>query len=516
MKNTPDSSTQTSPTTLSELEVAQELAEREDYDRAYRIATKNLRDNPNDFKWMMVMMYTLLGAEKPEVAYHIGKRLVQMKPNNGGAWMNLGMAAKDIWQDAEALRCFKRGIRASNNNEQKSMLMVNASSVLVDTGRFKEAEDYALKALELRPESEKAIANLGFCQLAQRNWKEGWKNYRKCLGHDWRPIHQYDNEPQWDGKGKGTIVAYGEQGLGDQISFAQMLPDIKRWCDENDSKLIVDINPRLGNLFRRSFPDVKVYGTQNDARLKWDKEDQHVDYSLPIGQFAEYFRKEASQFTGESYLTPDPDRVLQWQSLFASKCKPVIGIAWSGGIPKTGAKFRRVDLERLLPVLASVDAHWVSLQYKDASKEIDAFKEKHPEIDIVQYRHGTLSNDYDDTVAMVAALDHVVAMHTTIIHVAGGLGVPCWTLIPQNSQWRYGTDVEDFVWANSVRLIRQQKRGEWDDVIDKTAGELGALFPRVRKGTAKTTRKGKLRRDRPKVRANGQSDHRQAGNQPSA
>ena len=500
----------------NELELARQLAENDDWDRAYIIANKNLRDDPNSWEWLMVMMYVMLGAEKPEIAYQLGKRVTEMKPKAAGGWMNLGMAAKDIWQDEEALRYFKRGLKCSREDAQSGMLMVNIASVLVDTGRFSEAEQYCINALKINPESQKATANLGFCQLAQRKWKEGWKNYRECLGHDWRPLHKYADEPLWDGKGKGTIVAYGEQGLGDQISFAQMLPDIKKWCDENDSKLIVDINPRLGALLRRSFPDIKIYGTQGAKRLKWDKEDQSVDYSLPVGQMAEYFRNEDSAFSGEPYLVPDPDRVLQWRSLFQSKGKPVIGIAWSGGIPKTGSKFRRVDLDQLLPVLRSVDAHWVSLQYKDSSKEIDSFKELHPEIDIVQYSHGTLSNDYDDTVAMVAALDHVVAMHTTIIHVSGGLGIPTSVFIPCNSQWRYGQGYDDFPWANSVRLKRQTKRGHWADIIATTAEELSALYPGIRKTAGKAPRKGKLRSNRPQVRANGQSDHRQAGNRPSA
>lgn len=500
----------------NELELAQDLAERGDWDNAYKIVRKNLKDNPDDILWMMVLSYIMLGTDKPEIAYQIAKRVTQLAPKQGGGWMNLGMACKDMWLDDKAIRHFKRGLKVSDNDDQRNMLLVNISASLVDTGRFKEAEKYTKQALEIKPDSEKAIANLGFCQLAQRNWAEGWKNYRACIGHDWRPVHQYQDEPLWDGKGRGTIVIYGEQGLGDQISFASMLPDMKAWCDENDSKLILDINPRLGNLLRRSFPDIKIYGTQGKRQLRWDAEDQSVDFSLPIGQLGEYFRCAAEDFSGGPYLYPDPDRVLQWRSLFRSKDKPVIGLAWSGGIPKTGAKFRRVDLERLLPVMKSVDAHWVSLQYRDASKEIEDFKLRHPDIDIVQYNHGTLSNDYDDTVAMVAAMDHVVAMHTTIIHVAGGLGVPCWTFVPCNSQWRYGQDVDDFVWANSVTLKRQTKRGEWSDVIDSTAGELSALFPGVRKGAGSSTRKGQLRSNSSEVRPNGVGDNRQGGDRPSA
>jgi len=170
-----------------------------------------------------------------------------------------------------------------------------------------------------------------------------------------------------------------------------------------------------------------------------------------------------------------------------------------------------------LPILKSVDAHWVSLQYKDASREIQEFKQKHPEIDIVQYHHGTLTQDYDDTVAMVSAMDHVIAMHTTVIHVAGGLGVPCWTFVPLFSQWRYGSEGEDYVWADSVRILRQTKSGKWNNVIGKTAEELNALFPRISKATGKTAQSGRVLRSKSgRVRRNNKHDGRPNGDRPSA
>ena len=119
-------------------------------------------------------------------------------------------------------------------------------------------------------------------------------------------------------------------------------------------------------------------------------------------------------------------------------------------------------------------------------------------------------------VAMVAALDHVVAMHTTVVHVAGGLGVPCWVFVPQNSQWRYGSEGEDFVWADSVRILRQRKKGHWTDVIQQTAEELHARYTGVCEAATEAPRKGKLRDNGPKVRANGVGDHRQAGDRISA
>jgi hypothetical protein len=370
--------------------------------------------------------------------------------------------------------------------------------------------------LDIDPTNKKGLANLGFCQLAQRNWKQGWKNYRSCLGHAWRPVTQYGQEPEWKGKGRGTIVAYAEQGLGDVVSFGSIVPDILRWCKANKSRLVLDVDARLEGLFKRSFPEVTVYGTRGQKELRWHKKDQSVDYSLPMGQFAEYFRTKDSDFPGTPYLTADPDRAFMWKSLFKDKKKPVIGLAWRGGIPKTGAKYRQWDLEQLLPILKSVDAHWVSLQYKSAAKEIEAFRGDHPEIDLVEYPHATLSGDYDDTAALVSSLDHVVCMQTAITHLCGGLGIPCWTHIPTNSQWRYGGDGEDFIWANSVRLIRQKTKGEWADVIKKTASELNVLFPRISRAARKATRNRRIRSNGTEVRKPSKRDNRQTGNRPSA
>jgi ADP-heptose:LPS heptosyltransferase len=134
----------------------------------------------------------------------------------------------------------------------------------------------------------------------------------------------------------------------------------------------------------------------------------------------------------------------------------VIGIAWSGGIPKTGSKFRRAALDDWMPVFAAIDAHWVCLQYRDASDEIAEFTKAHPHVDLVQYPWATLTKDYDDTAALVASCDLVIAMQTSVNHLSGALGVPTWTLIPTTSQWRYGETYTDLPWYSSVKLYRQQ------------------------------------------------------------
>lgn len=495
---------------LSELAHAQELRDNGDYEGAYNIAYNWLKFDPNDPAALTILVAIMIDTDKVAIAYALAKRVTEVAPEASVAWLNLGRAAADLWRYRESLRAYERALDIAKDDMTKSSICVNIASMMVDHGQFKEGEKWCRRAITYNPTTTKGKANLGFCQLAQRDWSEGWKNYRECIGQNGRYFAQYNNEPMWDGNSQGTILIYGEQGLGDEISFAQMIPDAQKWCDENNSRLIVDLNHRIESLIQRSFPETEIHGSRSQKYCDFDA--SVVDYSLPIAQAGEYFRCKDEQFTGEPYLKADPDRVEMWKHHFSKKGKPVIGIGWQGGTWKTATKFRQLTLEQLLPVLTSVDAHWVSLQYKPSGKQIEEFRKAHPDIDIVEYPHGTLSNDYDDTVAMMAAMDMVVTMQTTTVHVAGGLGIPCWTFVPRTSQWRYGQTGEDYPWAKSVRIIRQNTDGVWDDVMTKTGEELADLTGISKAATGNARKhKAKLRNNGKKVRANGKSDDRHDG-----
>ena len=467
--------------------IARSLYEAGEVDKSYELCEKWLTQDPNDGPFLTLMCNVLVKGQKVPIAYQIAKRLVQMEPRMAGAWVNLGMIANELWQEAEAERAYKRALKYCGKPKTRYMILVNIAAMMIDCGRFKDAEQYCKQALEIEDEEienhGKAYANLGFCQLAQRNWTEGWKNYHLTLGHsDWRDAYEYGDAVAFSEGDRvvSTIVVHGEQGIGDELSFASMVPDAIDTFD----KVILDVDPRLANLFRRSFPKAKVYGTRNQACLKWDKDDMSPDYVLPIGQLGEFFRQTDEDFPGTPYLVPDPDRQLMWQALFNNKDKPVIGIAWQGGIARTGARYRRWDLEQLLPILTGIDAHFVSLQYKPSGREIEKFLVDH-DVDLVEYPHATLTQDYDDTASMVAALDMVICMQTAVGHLAGALGVPAWVFVPNNSQWRYGTDeYTDMIWYNSVRLWRQSIRGDWTTEINQAAEELRAYIRELQEGAA--------------------------------
>lgn len=460
-------------TKKDDLILAQQLSKQNDWDNSYRLADKYLWTDPNDVDWLMVMVYIMLGTGKHTIAYSLAKRCVELEPGNPSMYLNFGMAANELWRASESERIYRRGMKLSKRTDQLCKFLINLAGVYIDNGRFDEAKAMCEQVLEMNPDSRKGRANLGFCQVALKEWGVGWPNYRYCLGTEWRPKTSYGDEPEWDGKGKGNIVLYAEQGIGDMVCFASMLPDMVRWCQANDSIPILDCDWRLYTLFKRSFEGLVIYPTAGvtaetmQPQWKWKDEHCKIDYSIPMGQIAEYFRTTAKSFHRKPFLTPDPDEEFKWRALFKTKQKPVIGIAWSGGGAKTGRHLKTLELEQLLPLFESIDAHWVSLQYEPAGSQIEAFKEQHPDVDIVEYKNATLNKDYDVTASLVSALDAVVSVPTSVVHLAGALGVRTIAMEAKMRCWKFES-------ANPFHPMTAQipHSDDWDATIRETASHL--------------------------------------------
>ena len=443
---------------MTKLEDARELAEAGEYSEAWRILSPHLNDHPTDPKGLLLASFMLEKQGNAALAYTVCKQLTTSHPSNPVAWINLGKTCDTLWRMEEAEAAYRRALTQvkAGDREVKVTIYTNLAALFLQLGEFQKARVFSEKALEIDPQHLKSRHNLGLCLLANGEWEQGWKFYEASVGSAHRIQWNYTGEPSWKGEPGKTVVVFGEQGIGDEICAASMIPD----AIERAGKVIIDCDSRLKNLFQRSFPQAKVYGTRNEKELDWAEEDQAIDYSIPSMQMGGIFRNKAQDFTGEPFLKADPERVLMWKALWATKKKPVFGIAWTGGIKETASLYRRFSHEEMAAIMTS-DAHWVCLQYRDASEEIAEFRSKYPHIDLKQYP-AVLSRDYDDTAALVASLDGVVAMQSTAVHIAGALGVPCAAAIPKTSQWRYGTEGDSIPWYRSVKLFRQEVLGTWD------------------------------------------------------
>lgn len=411
------------------------------------------------------------------LAFNVNMRAAELAPGNPAIWHNIGKCYHERQKDREADEYFRKAIKVKpdfyNSLEGLALSSLNR-------GEFQEAIEYANRALAENHDALEARTNRAMAYLALKRWREGWRDYNANIGREKnRKEMTYGSEPRWEGQKGLDVVVYGEQGIGDELSFASCLGELIR-----DSKSVtIECDGRIERVLQRSFPTADVRGTRykDDVKRTWARE-KKFDARVALGQLPEFYRNKDSDFHGQPYLIARPDMARQWRATLNDLGpKPKIGLAWTGGIPKTGHHRRTVTLDTFAPLFKGFDADWVSLQYKDIDAIPDA--ERKYGIKIHDWDWGTRVWDYDQTIALISQLDLVISVCTTVVHAAGGLGKETWCLVPEVPMWRYlaasGTssppqDGEWFPWAASVRLFRQKKK-EWP--IHLLLGKLREKWP---------------------------------------
>jgi ADP-heptose:LPS heptosyltransferase len=188
------------------------------------------------------------------------------------------------------------------------------------------------------------------------------------------------------------------------------------------------------------------------------------DYQVPIGSLPLHFRRRAEDVPTRAYLVADERKVAAWKSrLEALGPGPKIGLSWRGGVGHTGKARRSLTLEQLRPIFGTAGAHFVNLQYTDAQAELGELRKRHA---ITVHHWQEAIDDYDETAALVCALDRVVTVCTSIVHLTGALGRPAIVMVPFGSDWRYGAEGSRMLWYPSVHLVRQAAIGEWSGVLE--------------------------------------------------
>lgn len=443
---------------------AHHLRDEGNLDDAARIASDLLNENAKDVEALFIFGLTMISAERFGIANAIFGRIIELVPQQWEAQVNYALSLISMNQFAEAEEVLHRVLKAQpeSTSALNNLALINVSLVRPD-----KAVEYAQRSLELKPGQAEPSESLGYAQLLLGNFAEGWAGYEAMINASkFRKVRPLGNEPYWEGEKGGRLYVKGEQGVGDEISFASILPDAAK-----DNEIIFDTDPKLLGLFRRSFPKLEIHGTRRLEAKPW-KDWRAIDYGCLIGSLAFHYRTKASDFPGTPYLVADPQRRVQWRSLLDTLPGKKIGIAWTGGLTNTFAHRRSLSLEALLPILQTEGVSWVSLQYKDPSGEIARFTRKH-RIPIHHWSRAAESQDYDDQAALVAELDAVVSVTTAIVHLSGALGKRCFVLVPSKPRWFYQLSGATLPWYESVRMFRQSAQWPIESLQAELARYLG-------------------------------------------
>jgi FkbM family methyltransferase len=397
-------------------------------------------------------------AERFDEAIEALSAALRVDPRFPQALNNLGICQWRLGRYEEASASYRRAIELAPDGHEAYN---NLGSALRDQGELDEALACYDRAIEIRPDYAAPHWNRSLIWLLKGDPARGWPEYEWRWGLNTFQRRHYP-QPAWDGsspEGK-TIFLVAEQGLGDTLQFIRYAPLLAA----RGARVVAEVHRPLRRLIK-SCPGVDKVIVQGETPPPFDTHTTLM--SLP-GLFNTTAENIPAQVP---YLAADARLVEQWRDEIKALPGFKIGIAWKGS-PQNGQ-----DRERSLPLvmfeqLASVpDVTLVSLQKGVGSEQIAHVADRFAVVDFGP-RLDEMSGPFMDTAAVMAHLDLVVVCDSALAHLAGAMGVPVWLALMKTPDWRWLLEGETSRWYPTMRLFRQQRRGDWEGVFRQMAAVL--------------------------------------------
>jgi len=406
-----------------------------------------------------IMFHRSARFDDAVAAFH---RAIKLKPDDAKTYNNLGVSLSEVGQSAKAMEAFQR-------------------------------------ALKLKPDYYEAWGNLGHAFHAQMRLEEAADAYRRCLGirHDyvegqiryamltlqlgdlpagftqfewrWRLENMQRREfkePAWQGEplnGK-TILLYAEQGYGDTIQCLRFIPEVAA----RGGQIVLELPPPLAHL-TTSMEGGGHIVTQGQQLPPFDVQCAFMSLPRVLGTTVKNIPARIP------YLQADPAAAERWARRLAGSGTLKVGLVWAGNPQHSGDRRRSIAIDRLAPLMSVPGVRFFSLQVGPRAGDLHRL----PAGKIVDL--SSELKDFKETAAVLANLDLLIAVDTSIAHLAGAMGRPCWLMLPFSPDWRWLTEREDSPWYPTLRLFRQHVAGDWDEVIERVGRALGALVQPNRK-----------------------------------
>ena len=404
-----------------------------------------------------------------EAALGMLEHAIITEPRRAESHFYYGNVLRDVKDFQSAIDAYGTAITLNPNYLEA---YANCASTLKDLGLVTEAMAFYDSALMLDPTHAEANYNRALLLLNNLKLEEGWRLYERRLDSDTSVRKFLGGQrlrlaPEWNGHGQPkSLLVINEQGPGDQIFFAGILPDLANQVPG----ATVCVEPRLITLFKRSMPTLNFISPDQ-------LEGKRFDAQIYFGSLGKLYRSNTESLSKihSPYLLADTNRVAQLRANLKSSEKLVCGISWNSKNADHGES-KSLSLEALNPVLQLAGFDFVNLQYGDTSEERDAFIKQHG-VNIHHVDEIDNHNDLDGLAALIDTCDIVVTVSNTTAHLAAALGKPVIVMLPNNDAlfWYWHRDSHTTPWYPSARLFRRSDSGRWEDVIDAVALTLAGI-----------------------------------------
>ena len=333
----------------------------------------------------------------------------------------------------------------------------NYGVLLACIKREQEAEQCYRKALSIDDNYRKARFNLSYILLRQGRLDEGFF----CLeSREWQDLFTpYFHFSRWQGEplvNKSIVICF-EGGHGDMIQFCRYASVLKA---KGAIKVSLICHPALTDLFSRLRDIDDVYSYELDVdKSGWD-------FWTPLISLPHLCGTTLGTIPADlPYLSADPQKITAVRSFFSNE-KLKVGIVWQGNILFENNEDRSIaQLDILRPILEVAGIQFISLQKGVGETQVNNYA------GTPLLAGGKLIQNFSDTAALIAHLDLVISVDTSVAHLAGALGKSCWVLLPEyRSDWRWMKYRPDSPWYPEVmRLFRQMPDEDWSAVAHRVA-----------------------------------------------
>jgi Flp pilus assembly protein TadD len=405
-------------------------------------------------------------------------------PQAAVLWNTLGTVLAEQGDPAGCVTFFDEALRLQPDFPKAQYNRSTARHALADTAGALEDCNAAMMAPMPADEVQMMRLARSTMHLTLGDIARGWDDYEARRDPNFGDVtHYLVDRPEWtpasDLGGKSMLI-FGEQGLGDELLFANLLPDVIAALGPT-GRLTLSVEPRLVSLFQRSFPTVRVGAhatfdvdgrTVRVAPFLDEAELAKIDLWAPLGSLLRGFRNRVEAYPETAgYLTADPVLVAHWREVLkTAPAGPKVGLLWKSMTAK-GARHRWFSPFALWePVLRTPGICLVNLQYGDCESELAYAKSQG--IDIWVPPGIDLKQDLDDVAALTCALDLTVGFSNASLNLAGACGAPVWLVTPQACWTQLGTD--RYPWYPQARVFTPTSYADWDEVMAQMAGDLEA------------------------------------------
>ena len=422
---------------------------KKNYEKALKISPDNL-----DLYHNLGIVFTKLNDVDKSIESY--SKAIKLHTKNSLTFYNLGILFFKKLNVEEAIKNYKRAIELNQNN---SKFFYNLALTQTDIGNYYDAIKNYKKAINLSKDYVSAKYNLARLNLSIENFKHGW--------HDFETRHQQEIVPtrvkkiinlnQWNGsKINNKLFVHGEQGIGDIILHSSIIADLNKI----QKKICLTVDNRLVSLFKRSFNKIEV--VDYESKLNYKKNDQHI----PLASLGSFLRNSISKFPKKpnAYILPDRDKVNQFKKKFSKNKKIKIGLSWNTiGNRNTN---RNISLNQMSKLLTLKEFEFINIQYGNSAIERKDFKNKF-NTEILNFDNIDITNDFESLSAIIESCDLVITISNAAAHLSAAIGKKTWVIVPLYTQWHWFHERNNSLWYPNVKLFRQKKYNDWQDVIDE-------------------------------------------------